>query len=185
MGTTKVNAPNRAYTGHVGGVAFVDGVGEVDLDARPALREYFDRHGYTYGSDEPAAAAIPVDEKPVKSLNLAELKARVVKVRGEGAIPPGNPTRANLIAILDSATPGAGPTGNQDNERHDQADPTSTGIVTAESTANNGIGVVEGEQVPGPTADEQAKADAETAAAAQEKADHDASAAKADDAPKS
>lgn len=132
----KVTSPNKNYTGISAGVRFVEGVGEFDPKKQIAAREFFDRHGYSYGTDAPeqpaAVKAAEVVDKPLEKNTVAELLA-IAEARGVDVSAVDTKKKKPIIEALEAAgtTPiaaaasvaGEGAVGPQHNEGHDAANP--------------------------------------------------------------
>lgn len=97
MATTKVYAPNGAFKGKVGGVAFKGGVAEVDLMANPAAARYFRRRGYGIGKPATAPKAESIDARdyaqPVPF--GSPLRDAAVNPRKSDYLPPTNAGEAD------------------------------------------------------------------------------------------
>ena len=100
MATTKVHAPNAAFTGVIAGVVFHDGVGELDAEANPGARRYFERQGFGMGSK----AEAPETPEPPDPRDIARtgphrmgtpLRDAAVDPRPEDFLPPTNAGEAN------------------------------------------------------------------------------------------
>lgn len=132
----KVTSPNKSYNGVSAGVRFVEGVGEFDPKKQIAAREYFERHGYSIGSDAPdkpaAVKAAESVDKPLDKLKVAELLA-IAETRGTDLTGVDTSKKAPIIEALEKSgrtvvvaeggVAGEGPAGPQHNEGHDAANP--------------------------------------------------------------
>ena len=100
MASTKVYAPNKAFTGEVAGVLFKDGVGTLNDEEAPAARRYFERQGYGLGSRRDADdTPEPADPRDIERTGPhrvgTPLRDAAVDPQPEDFLPPINAGDAN------------------------------------------------------------------------------------------
>jgi hypothetical protein len=80
MATTKIYAPNEAFTGVVAGVSFQDGVGQLDDDKHPGARRYFTRQRFGIGAKPNAPTAVETaGDAPARSASKDDWAAYAVQ----------------------------------------------------------------------------------------------------------
>lgn len=89
---TKVYAPNERFTGSRAGIAFSNGVGELDAKDEKA-RAFFERHGYGIGekpAPEPSAADAYAAARTAPHHPAARLRDAAVDPEPRDFLPPTN-----------------------------------------------------------------------------------------------
>lgn len=107
----KVHTPNVGFSGKVGNVQFVDGVGTVESDDAASLA-YFEQAGYIIeGAGKPADDEVgeAAERDGVGELTVAQLR---LLAQQKGITVPAGAKKAELQALLsskDAADPGSQP----------------------------------------------------------------------------
>jgi hypothetical protein len=101
VANVKIYTPVKDYTGTVGNVSFVNGVGETDSE-NPAIANYFGPAGYVVGSSDDRAGALPaeavVNVPPVKGAGDGPMIEEVVAIEAAAEAEEPAPSRAKRAA---------------------------------------------------------------------------------------
>ena len=114
----KVHTPNTGFSGKVGNVRFVDGVGDVEPDDAASLA-YFEQAGYLIeGTSKPSDEEVgeAAERDGVGELTVPQLR---LLAQQKGITVPAGAKKADLQALLsakDAADPGSQPAPSEGSE---------------------------------------------------------------------